>query len=168
MRVSIRPPAASDGPAFLAAVRRSRSFHYPWVSPPATPKAFAGYAERAVSETHRGFLIIDRLTGDLVGVINVNNLIRGGFHSAFLGYYGFLPHAGQGLMYEGMQLVLSHAFRRLKLHRVEANIQPANRSSLALVQKCGFVREGFSRRYLRICGRWKDHERWALLSEDFG
>jgi ribosomal-protein-alanine N-acetyltransferase len=70
-------------------------------------------------------------------------------------------------MREGMQLVLGHAFRNLKLHRVEANIQPANRSSLAMVRKCGFVREGFSRRYLKICGRWKDHERWALLSEDY-
>jgi len=167
-RVIIRTPTSGDGPAFLSAVHRSRPFHNPWVSPPATPKAFASYAQRAVSESHRGFLIIHRPTGDLVGVINVNNLIRGSFRSAFLGYYGFLPHLGQGLMYEGMQLVLRHAFRTLKLHRVEANIQPTNRPSLALVRKCGFVREGFSRRYLKICGRWKDHERWALLSKDLG
>jgi ribosomal-protein-alanine N-acetyltransferase len=167
MRVCIRPPTASDGPAFLSAVRRSRPFHYRWVSPPATSKAFAGYAKGAVSESHRGFLIIHRHTGTLVGVINVNNLIRGDFQSAFLGYYGFLPHAGQGLMYEGMQLVLRHAFGKLKLHRLEANIQPGNQASIALARKCGFVREGLSRRYLKICGRWKDHERWALLSEDF-
>jgi hypothetical protein len=32
---------------------------------------------------------------------------------------------------------------------------------------CGFVREGFSRRYLKVCGRWADHERWAILAEDF-
>jgi ribosomal-protein-alanine N-acetyltransferase len=103
----------------------------------------------------------------MVGVINLNNLIRGAFHNAFLGYYGFAPHAGQGLMYEGMLLVLRHAFRTLKLHRVEANIQPGNHASIGLVRKCGFVREGFSRRYLKVCGRWKDHERWALLAEDF-
>ena len=167
MRVIIRPPAADDVTAFLTAVRRSRSLHYSWVSPPATPKAFANYAERATTESHQGFLIIHRHTGDLVGVINVSNMIRGGFHSAFLGYYSFVPHGGQGLMCEGMHLVLRHAFRKLKLHRLEANIQPANQPSLALVRKCGFVREGFSRRYLKICGRWKDHERWALLSEDF-
>jgi len=165
MRVSIRPPTAADGPAFLSAVRRSRPLHHPWVSPPATPKAFVTYAERAVLESHRGFLIIHRHTGDLVGVINVNNMIHGGFRSAFLGYYGFLPYVGQGLMSEGMELVLRHAFRKLKLHRVEANIQPANQPSLALVRKCGFIREGLSRRYLKICGRWKDHERWALLAD---
>src|SRR6516225_6639556 len=122
MRVTIRAPRVGDGPAFLSAVGRSRSLHYPWVSPPATTKAFASYVERAVSESHRGFLVIHRQTGDIVGVINLNNLIRGGFHNAFLGYYSFLPHAGGGLMYEGMQLVLGHAFRKLKLHRLEANI----------------------------------------------
>jgi ribosomal-protein-alanine N-acetyltransferase len=71
-------------------------------------------------------------------------------------------------MYEGTQLVLHHAFRKLKLHRLEANIQPGNHASIALARKCGFVREGYSRRYLKIYGRWKDHERFALLAEDFG
>jgi ribosomal-protein-alanine N-acetyltransferase len=167
MRVAIRPPTIGDGPAFLAAVRRSRWLHYPWVSPPATAKAFARYVERTVSQSHRGFLVVHRDTGDLVGVINVNNLIRGAFQNAFLGYYGFVPHGGQGLMHEGMQLVLRHAFRKLKLHRLEANIQPENQASIALARKCGFVREGFSRRYLKIHGRWKDHERWAILSATY-
>jgi ribosomal-protein-alanine N-acetyltransferase len=165
-RVAVRPPTRGDGPAFLAAARRSRSLHYPWVSPPTTTKAFARYVERAGSESGRGFLVIHRDTGDLVGVINLNNLIRGAFHNAFLGYYCFLPHAGRGLMYEGMQLVIRYAFRKLKLHRLEANIQPGNEASIALARKCGFVREGFSPRYLKILGRWQDHERWAILCED--
>ena len=70
-------------------------------------------------------------------------------------------------MTEGMQLVLGHAFRAVNLHRLEANIQPENSASLSLVRKCGFVREGFSRRYLKIGRRWRDHERWAMLAEDF-
>ena len=111
--------------------------------------------------------MIDRRSGGLVGVININDVIRGAFQSASLGYYAFTPYAGQGLMYEGMLLVLKHAFGKLKLHRVEANIQPGNRSSIALVKKCGFVKEGFSRRMLKVCGRWRDHERWALLADDF-
>jgi ribosomal-protein-alanine N-acetyltransferase len=96
------------------------------------------------------------------------NVVRGAFHNAFLGYYSFLPRLGEGLMYEGMRLVLHHAFRKLKLHRLETNIQPGNRASTAFARKCGFVREGFSRRYLKIYGRWKDHERWAILAEDSG
>jgi len=123
--------------------------------------------ERLSSDLHCGFLVVLRETDDLVGVINLNNLIRGGFQSAFLGYYGFSPYLGTGLMYQGMLLVLKYAFSTLKLHRLEANIQSGNSASIRLVQKCGFVREGFSRRYLKICGRWKDHERWAILAEDF-
>jgi [ribosomal protein S5]-alanine N-acetyltransferase len=127
----------------------------------------ACYLERISSDSHRGFLIVHREAGTVVGVINLNNLIRCAFQNAFLGYYCFLPHARQGLMHEGMLLVLQHAFGELKLHRLEANIQPGNSASIALVRKCGFVREGLSRRYLKICGRWADHERWALLAEAF-
>jgi [ribosomal protein S5]-alanine N-acetyltransferase len=166
-RVLIRPPTLADCAAFLAVARRSRSLHFPWVSAPATPKDFAAYLKRVSSDAHQGFLVICREGGEIVGVINLNSIIRRAFHSAFLGYYGFLPHAKQGLMYEGMRLVLQHAFRELKLHRVEANIQPGNAASIALVRKCGFTREGFSRRYLKVYGRWRDHERWALLAEDF-
>ena len=102
----------------------------------------------------------------MVGVINLNDVIRGTFQSASLGYYAFAPYAGQGLMRLAMLLVLRRAFGKLKLHRVEANIQPGNRASIALVRKCGFVREGLSRRLLKVRGRWQDHERWALLSDD--
>ena len=63
--------------------------------------------------------------------------------------------------------MLRTAFRTLRLHRVEANIQPGNRASIALVERAGFRREGYSRRYLKIAGRWRDHERWALLAEEW-
>ena len=70
-------------------------------------------------------------------------------------------------MREGMRLVLRHAFRKLKLHRVEADIQPHNRRSRALARACGFVCEGLSRRMVKVDGRWKVHERWVILAEDF-
>jgi hypothetical protein len=52
----------------------------------------------------------------------------------------------------------------IQLHRLEANIQPANLASIAVVRKCGFKKEGFSPKYLKIPGRWKDHERWAIVA----
>ena len=167
-RVLIRPPVSGDCDAFLAAVRRSRAMHRNWISPKArTRAAFAKYLKKFETGPHHGFLIIHRATGDIVGVININDVVRVNFQSASVGYYAFVPHAGQGLMREGLLLVLHHAFRKLKLHRIEANIQRTNRPSLALAKSCGFVREGFSRRLAKICGRWKDHERWAILAEDF-
>lgn len=167
-RVLIRPPKLDDCVAFIKAVRRSRDLHGSWVTPKATTHdQFAKYIDRFDGERRHGFLVVHRASNVLIGMININDVIRGAFQSASLGYYAFSPHAGQGLMTEGMRLVLHHAFKRLKLHRLEANIQSGNRASIALVKRCGFVREGFSRRMLKVCGKWRDHERWAILAEDF-
>jgi ribosomal-protein-alanine N-acetyltransferase len=70
-------------------------------------------------------------------------------------------------MLEGVGLVLSRAFGPLRLHRVEANVQPGNERSKALVRRLGFTKEGYSERYLKIGGRWRDHERWAILAENW-
>ncbi len=70
-------------------------------------------------------------------------------------------------MREGLELLLRHSFRGLGLHRVEANIQPENNASVALVRGAGFRLEGLSKRYLKVGGRWRDHERWAITAEDW-
>jgi ribosomal-protein-alanine N-acetyltransferase len=166
--IIIRGPRPSDEIAFVAAVRASQSLHKPWVQPPASAAAFRRYLARVEDPSHAAFLI--RKTGDgggLVGVINISEIVLGPFQSAYLGYYAFEPFAGRGLMRVGFELVLTTAFRKLKLHRLEANIQPANQASRRLVRRLGFTREGLSPRYLKIAGRWRDHERWALLSDDW-
>lgn len=106
-------------------------------------------------------------SSELAGVININEIVRGSFCSGYLGYYALVPHNGCGYMKRGLQAVLRQAFRTLGLHRLEANIQPDNEASRRLVQRLGFRLEGFSPRYLKIAGRWRDHERWALTSEDW-
>jgi ribosomal-protein-alanine N-acetyltransferase len=166
--VIIRPATDDDCDAFIAAVRRSRTLHRNWINPKAaTRAAFKKYFKSGPHDQNYRFLVIVRATGEIAGVINLNNVVRGYFQNAATGYYAFSPHAGKGLMREGMLLVLKYAFQKLKLHRVEANIQKENRPSIALAKSCGFVREGFSRRFVKVCGRWKDHERWAILAEDF-
>ena len=145
------------------------------MTPPATAAGFAAYLARFAGRQARdpvraacaGFLVC-RIDDDaLVGVFNFSEVVRGSFQSAYLGYYALAPHAGGGYMSQGLALALAVAYRRLRLHRVEVNIQPGNASSIALVQGAGFTREGYSRRYLKIAGRWRDHERWALLAEDW-
>jgi ribosomal-protein-alanine N-acetyltransferase len=100
-------------------------------------------------------------------MINLSQIFRGGFQNAYLGYGLGEKFTGQGLMTEAIELTLKHAFKTLKLHRVEANVQPNNIASIAVLRKTGFTKEGFSRKYLKIGGRWRDHERWAIIVEDY-
>lgn len=164
-RMRLVAPSARWEPAFLAAVHRSRRLHTPWVSPPATTAAYRAHLRRLRRPTHVGYLVCRRGSRELVGVVNVSEIVRGTFRSAYLGYYAFTPHARQGLMTEGVALVVAMAFRRLGLHRLEANVQPGNLASRRLVRRLGFRREGYSPRYLKIRGRWRDHERWAILAD---
>ena len=103
----------------------------------------------------------------IVGYVNLSQIVRGVFQSAYMGYQVFAPYASQGYMTAAMPLVLRLVFRTLKLHRVEANIQPTNAASLAVVRRAGFRKEGYSPRYLKIAGRWRDHERWTMTVEDW-
>ncbi len=112
-------------------------------------------------------LVCRLVDGAIVGVFKLSQIFRRGFQSAYLGFYAGAPYAGRGYMGEGMQLLLRHVFRTLKLHRVEANVQPGNARSIALIKRSGFRREGISPRYLKIAGRWRDHERWAITVEDW-
>lgn len=122
---------------------------------------------RVEDDRYEPLLVCRRDTGAIAGYINVNEIVRGSFQSAYLGYGVVAAHAGQGYMSEGLQLVLARAFRDMGLHRVEANIQPGNAASLALVKRAGFVYEGLAERYLKISGRWRDHEHWAIRIEQW-
>ena len=167
-RILIRPPQSADEAEFLAACSRSRALHRPWVAAAKSPAEYRAWLERMAAPVNYPFLVCHAGTGELAGVVNVSNIVRGLFHSAYLGYYAFAGHEGQGLMREGVQAVARHAFRTLRLHRLEANIQPGNTASIRLVKACGFQKEGYSPRYLKIGGRWRDHERWALLADAKG
>ncbi|HEX3460139.1 MAG TPA: GNAT family N-acetyltransferase [Acidimicrobiales bacterium] len=165
MDISLSLPSDDDADEFLAAVAASRALHRPWIEPPDTPDRFADYLERATGGDRASFLVRHAESGALVGYVNINNIVRGAFQSGYLGYAAFGAYAGRGLMTQGLGAVLDLAFGDLGLHRVEANIQPANRRSLGLVQRLGFEKEGTSPRYLMVDGDWRDHERWALRSD---
>lgn len=193
-RVHLRPPHPADQEAFIAAARASRALHGPWVQAPDSALAFRHYLDRLADPAARGWLVLapaaERGAGadarDLlplhrpgdeglatsaalglpVGVFNLSQIVLGNFRSAYLGYYAFSQGAGRGLMRAGLAALLRQAFsRELGLHRLEANIQPDNLRSVALVQAAGFQREGYSPRYLKIRGRWRDHERWAIVAD---
>jgi ribosomal-protein-alanine N-acetyltransferase len=166
-RVFFRAPARSDQDEFLELMRASRTFHKPWASAPTDEDRYAAYLADARRPDFEAMLICRTEDGAIIGFFNLSQIVRRGLQSAYLGYAVGKPYAGQGYMRDGLELVLRHAFTTLRLHRVEANIQPGNKASIALARGGGFRREGFSPRYLKIGGRWRDHERWAILVEEW-
>lgn len=165
--VFLRAPAARDRDEFVSLMRASRSFHRPWATAPTDHERFAAYLADSRRPDFEAMLVCRSEDLAIVGFFNLSQIVRRSLQSAYLGYAVGKPYAGVGYMREGIQLVLRHAFTNLRLHRIEANIQPGNHASIALARTAGFRREGFSPRYLKISGRWRDHERWAILADDW-
>jgi [ribosomal protein S5]-alanine N-acetyltransferase len=166
-RVYLRGPESADRAEFIALMRASRSFHRPWATAPTDDESFDAYLTDSRRPDFEAMLVCRRDDRAILGFFNLSHITRGSLQSAYLGYAVASMYAGQGYMREAIELVLREAFLNLHLHRIEANIQPGNHASIALARGAGFSREGFSPRYLKIGGRWRDHERWAILAEDW-
>jgi [ribosomal protein S5]-alanine N-acetyltransferase len=162
-RVGIRLLTQGDRDTFTRLARESAAEHRPWLYPPATDDDFDAYLARLQEPVREGFAICLAETGDLIGYCAINNIVHGAFRCGALGYGAFVH--GKGLVTEGVGLVLKYAFGPMGLHRLEVNIQPGNRRSIALVERLGMRREGFSPDFLFIDGAWRDHERWAITAE---
>ncbi len=164
-RIILAPALAADADALIASNVASRDYHQPWTAP-FTDQAgfeqwFSNQGDRAIS-----LVVRERAGHGIVGVINFSEIVRGSFQNAYVGFYGIEAFARHGLMTEGLREAAAYAFGELDLHRLEANIQPGNDRSIALVQRVGFRKEGYSPHYLKIDGVWRDHERWAISQED--
>jgi [ribosomal protein S5]-alanine N-acetyltransferase len=166
-KVHLQVPANVHRQTYLDFVKRNREFHEPWVYVPDEPRYYDQYINRLKMGRTLGVFVYTNDTEEFVGVINLNSIKLEPFSSAALGYYGEQKFSGQGMMKEGILLILNHAFNNVGLNRIEANIQPKNAQSLALVKACGFTYEGFSKKFLKIDINYQDHERWAFLAEDF-
>lgn len=166
-KVFLRRPSAEDFAEFTASAKASRKFHRILVSPPADRKSFDEYLRRNDNPASEDFLICLKNGGAIAGTIGLSQIFRKSFQNAYLGYLLFENFTGQGLMTEAVALGLKYLFASLKLHRVEANVQPENLASIRVLQRNNFRLEGFSPKYLKIGGRWRDHERWAITLEDW-
>ncbi|MFI6907633.1 GNAT family N-acetyltransferase [Nonomuraea sp. NPDC050394] len=165
-RVTLRPVTRHDEDEFTRLTKASAHLHHPWMSLPGTAEEYQAYLAGFDPATTRRLLVCLRDSGDIAGMVNINSIIRGRFQNGSLGYAAFAPTAGHGYMSEGLALVLRYSFEQLRLHRLEAQIQPGNHASLKLVKRLGFRHEGFSPGMLFIDGAWRDHERWAILNPD--
>ena len=171
-RVYIQHLRDQDREAFVELRRASREHLEQWEPiPPSGLDLYSAEAfdrELATTNTDRDqrFLIFERETDALLGRIALTNIERGPFQNGRFGYWVGAGYEGKGYMTEALSLAVEHCFRTIEdgglgLHRVCANIMPCNDRSRALLERVGFVKEGFSEKYLQIQGQWEDHERWA-------
>ena len=163
VRLSRVTPA--DAPELIAANLASQQHHLPWVTSFTDQAGFDGWFGRSVTGPNVSLIARESASNTIVGVINISEIALGAFQSAYLGYYGMAHSSRKGYMSVALQMAIDLAFKELGLHRLEANIQPGNLPSIALVKRLGFKQEGYSERYLKIGGEWRDHERWALLAD---
>jgi len=169
----LRYPTRADRGEYMTVRLDSRAHLEPWEATPPngpdpfSPEHFKGFLETCNGHTSHRLLVCLGGSGEIIGQIGLGGILRGPFESCFVGYWLAAHRTGRGYMSEALDLGLAFAFDRLALHRVEANIMPENDLSKALVGRLGFRFEGLARRYLRINGRWRDHEHWAMTVEEW-
>lgn len=173
--VWLRPPQVSDYGPWAELRAHSRSHLVPWE--PSWPRddltkssyrrRLRHYQREARDDLGYAFLVFEGESDRLMGGVTLSNVRRGVTQSAMLGYWLGLPFAGRGHMTAAVRAVLPHAFETLRLHRIEAAVQPSNTASVGVLRRTGFVEEGLARRYLKINGQWQDHLVFAILAEDW-
>jgi [ribosomal protein S5]-alanine N-acetyltransferase len=102
----------------------------------------------------------------LAGTIFANNVVRGAFQSASLGYWVSSSRTGRGLASDAVGAVVALAFGSLGLHRLEAGTLVDNQASQRVLARNGFTRFGLAPRYLHIGGAWRDHVLFQRTVED--
>jgi ribosomal-protein-alanine N-acetyltransferase len=173
--VFLRPPQTDEWSAWAELRAESRHFLTPWEPtwPPdaLNESAYLRRVRRLATEwkTDEGysFHVFQKERACLVGGIGLTQVKRGVAQVGTLGYWVGEPFQGRGYMTEAVKLISRFAFTQLNLHRVEAACLPENAASRRVLEKAGFVREGYARLYLKIAGDWRDHLTFALLQEDF-
>ena len=168
-RLFLRKLTRNDCDEFIELASRSRELHCPWIYAPQTPADFVAYLRRFERTEAAALVTCHKESREIAGFFTINEIIRGFYLRASVGYGVFMPNERQGYMKEGFELVFRYAFgkpgRGLGLHRLEADIQGNNHASVRLAESSGFKWEGISSAYIRIHGKWVDHERYAITSE---
>ncbi|GGE34696.1 ribosomal-protein-alanine N-acetyltransferase [Agaricicola taiwanensis] len=170
----LRMPQLGDFDQWAELRAASRSFLQPWeplwpaddLTRPSFRRRLRRYGDEIREDSAYPFFLFRQSDDVLLGGLTFSNVRRGVVQATTLGYWMGSPHAGKGLMTEGVRACLPFVFGHLGLHRLEAACLPSNASSIRLLEKVGFKREGIARRYLCINGRWQDHILYGLLADD--
>jgi ribosomal-protein-alanine N-acetyltransferase len=170
--VTTRLVRPGDVPGITALVRANRDFLAPW-EPVRADGYFTEEAQQALVEA--GLVAYERGTavphvilddGDLVGRINLNDIVRGPFQSCHLGYWVAESANGRGVATAAVAAIARVAFEEIGLHRIQASTLPHNAGSQRVLARNGFVRIGLAPTYLNIAGRWQDHALFQLIAPE--
>jgi [ribosomal protein S5]-alanine N-acetyltransferase len=170
--VTLRTPQMTDYSEWSELRDASREFLKPWepiwpaddLTRGAFRRRIRRYIEDLRTDQGYAFLIVRNNDGALVGGLTLANIRRGVAQAASLGYWMGLPFVRRGHMTAAVRAVIPFAFATLRLHRLEAACIPTNTASTRLLEKTGFVREGYAREYLCINGIWQDHLLYARVA----
>ncbi len=171
MDVQIRLVTEDDAAPLTDLLRRNRGFLAPW-EPHREDAFFTEDAQldqlRTVLARHEAGTAMPLLINvdqRLAGRITVNDIVRGAFQSAHLGYWVDQAPGGRGVATAAVATAVRLAFDDLGLHRLQADTLEHNAASRAVLVRNGFTEIGRAPRYLRIAGRWQDHVLHQLLNE---
>jgi len=104
------------------------------------------------------------LKGDdtLIGNISLWRLEKEHYRGE-LGYVLHPNHHGKGIMSEALQAVVGYAFGPMGLHSIEANVNPENAASINILERNGFVREGYFKENFYSNGKFLDSAVYSLV-----
>ncbi|MEA2874874.1 MAG: [ribosomal protein S5]-alanine N-acetyltransferase [Hyphomicrobiales bacterium] len=170
--VYLRAPQMSDYSEWTTLREASRAFLTPWeptwpgddLTRSAFRRRLRRYAEDQRSDTSYAFFLFRKSDEALAGGLTLANIRRGVAQAGSLGYWVGEPFARRGLMTGAVRALVPFSFGSLRLHRIEAACIPSNAASIRLLEKTGFVREGYAREYLCINGLWQDHLLYGRLN----
>ena len=173
--VRVRPPELRDWQDWAELRTASRDFLVPWEPAWASDAhSRAAYRRRlrrqqrdASDDICYSYFLTRLADNALMGGITLSNIQRGVAQTCNVGYWIGEPYARSGHMTEGLKCALRYCFGSLGLHRVEAACMPNNSASQALLQRCGFRREGYARKFLKINGVWRDHLLFAVIEDEW-
>lgn len=173
--IHVRLVKKKDASALLELEKRNHSFFSSYAAERQATfytlkqqkKRVKAFCKQAKKDDGYFFVVTKSETKQIIGLLMITEVLRGNLQSAWLGYFLDEAQNGRGYMREAVKQVLAYCFERLRLHRIEAGVMPANHRSMRVLENSGFQKEGLARQNVKIEGVWQDHYTFAILDADF-
>ena len=119
--------------------------------------------EKILSNTGINWGITLKGSSKLLGIIGYYRMQPENYR-AEIGYMLLPQFHGQGIITEAVKRLITYGFNDLKLHSIEAVIDPENRASEKVLQKCGFAKEAHLRECEFFEGKFIDKVIYSLIT----